>query len=95
MPKGRNCIDVGTATASPPDPWSASLNFRLMKVVTVLRRALIVVLMAVVVMTACTSERTVSGRAQKLHNLEDVSQLRAAFNHDVGHPRLILLFSPT
>jgi hypothetical protein len=46
-------------------------------------------------MTACTSDRTVSGRAQWLHNLEDVSQLRAAFNHDVGHPRLILLFSPT
>ena len=67
-----------------------------MKVVTALKRALVVLaLLAVLVVTGCTSDRAVSERAHRLHNLENVSQLRAAFNHDFGHPRLIVLFSPT
>lgn len=33
--------------------------------------------------------------AAAVRQLSDVDQLRAAFNADAGHPRLVLLLSPT
>lgn len=38
---------------------------------------------------------TEAGKAAKLIELKDVDQLRQAFNQDQGHPRLVLLLSPT
>jgi hypothetical protein len=35
------------------------------------------------------------GRDASLTDLSSVDQLQAAFNRDAGHPRLILLLSPT
>lgn len=36
-----------------------------------------------------------SGPSAPLTNLSSVDQLKDAFNRDAGHPRLILLLSPT
>lgn len=36
-----------------------------------------------------------SGRSAPLTNLNSVDQLTDAFNRDAGHPRVILLLSPT
>ncbi len=36
-----------------------------------------------------------SGPPASLTDLSGVGQLQEAFNRDAGHPRLILLFSPT
>jgi hypothetical protein len=38
---------------------------------------------------------TGSGPDAPLTDLTSIDQLRSAFNVDVGHPRLLLLFSPT
>ena len=38
---------------------------------------------------------TGSGRSATLTDLGSVDQLKSAFNQDAGHPRLILLLSPT
>jgi hypothetical protein len=35
------------------------------------------------------------GPPAQVVDLHDVGQLQAAFNHDVGTPRLLVLFSPT
>jgi hypothetical protein len=60
---------------------------------------------AVVGLAACTSTLTPatssSGHARgvshpgKVITLNHITTLRALFNRDVGHPRLILIFSPT
>jgi hypothetical protein len=63
---------------------------------TIPRRAWLLAILAILVVTlSCTSERPASERSESLHDLEDVSQLRAAFNRDIGHPRLVVLLSPT
>jgi len=38
---------------------------------------------------------TETGPAAAVVDLHDVGQLAAAFNHDAGTPRLVVLFSPT
>ena len=38
---------------------------------------------------------TTSGPDAPLTDLNRIDQLQSAFNHDSGHPRLILLLSPT
>ena len=38
---------------------------------------------------------TGSGPSAPLTDLQSVDQLKDAFNRDGGHPRLVLLFSPT
>jgi hypothetical protein len=38
---------------------------------------------------------TGSGAEAALTDLSSVDQLQGAFNHDAGHPRLVLLLSPT
>ena len=38
---------------------------------------------------------TTSGPSASLSDLQSVDQLKEAFNRDGGHPRLILLLSPT
>lgn len=38
---------------------------------------------------------TGSGRAATLTDLTDIAQLQTPFNRDAGHPRLVLLLSPT
>jgi hypothetical protein len=35
------------------------------------------------------------GPDASLTDLNSIDQLQSAFNHDVGHPRLLLLLSPT
>lgn len=54
-----------------------------------------VALLACLLFASCASERPATGPAPALHNLTEVSQLKAAFNQDRGHPRLIVLLSPT
>lgn len=58
-------------------------------------RSTLVALLASLLLSACTFERASMGPAPTLHNLTKVSQLQAAFNQDRGHPRLIVLLSPT
>jgi hypothetical protein len=61
---------------------------------------------AALLLAACTtaSPAGVSGPAPSPHAglpssqvtaLNAMSTLRSAFNHDLGHPRLVLIFSPT
>lgn len=45
--------------------------------------------------TQCVKSRHRAKQAAKLRNIGDIKQLRSAFNRAKGHPRLILLFSPT
>jgi hypothetical protein len=60
---------------------------------------------AVLALAACTSSLTPAtsssghgrGGSQpgKVITLNHITTLRTLFNHDSGHPRLILIFSPT
>ena len=48
----------------------------------------------------CTPPETLEAlekprQGAKLHNIGDIRELRSAFNRAKGHPRLVLLFSPT
>jgi hypothetical protein len=45
--------------------------------------------------TEVTDRLTHRGPSASLTDLRDVAQLRDAFNHDAGTPRIVLLFSPT
>lgn len=44
---------------------------------------------------AGVSASAVSSASSSLEALQSVDQLKARFNHDVGHVRLVLLLSPT
>jgi hypothetical protein len=58
-------------------------------------RSTLAALTASLLLTACSLERASTGPAPTLHDLTKVSQLQTAFNQDRGHPRLIVLLSPT
>lgn len=49
---------------------------------------------AAVLLAACTPART-AGTPSRVIALRSMSALRAMFNHDQGHARLVLIFSPT
>ncbi len=59
---------------------------------------------AVLAMAACTStltsatsghDRSAVSRPGKVITLNHITTLKTLFNRDAGHPRLILIFSPT
>jgi hypothetical protein len=45
--------------------------------------------------TLWSDAQRVPATEAQLSNIEDLDQLRTQFNRDIGHPRLILLLSPT
>jgi nitrous oxide reductase accessory protein NosL len=59
--------------------------------------AVLLVVLAAATLAGCGSEneQTASPGERKLITLDDVGQLRDAFNQDHGSPRLVLVFSPT
>jgi hypothetical protein len=66
---------------------------------TVLARA-IAASAAAVLLVACTSAAPAAGpgpssRSSSVITLNGISTLKSLFNHDDGHPRLVLIFSPT
>jgi hypothetical protein len=44
---------------------------------------------------SCTSAPVAARPARSVISLNDISALSTLFNRDTGHPRLILIFSPT
>jgi hypothetical protein len=57
-------------------------------------RVAMAALLASLLLSTCASDRPPT-EARTLHDLSNVSQLQAAFNREHGHPRLMLLLSPT
>jgi hypothetical protein len=52
--------------------------------------------LAVALMSAsCTSAPAPARPSRSVISLNDISALSSLFNRDIGHPRLILIFSPT
>jgi hypothetical protein len=52
-------------------------------------------LAALVGYTLWSDTQRVPVTQEQLGNIQDLDQLRTQFNRDAGHPRLILLLSPT
>ena len=60
----------------------------------------IAVTMAALLLVACTSAAPAARpgpatRSSSVIALNDIATLKSLFNHDDGHPRLVLIFSPT
>jgi hypothetical protein len=46
-------------------------------------------------LSSCTSSGSAAGSSASVITLNKIDTLKSLFNHDDGHTRLILIFSPT